>query len=340
MSKVEKTYRSGEIIFNEGDPGGDIFIIKSGEVKVYQQRGGSEIMLAQLGQGELLGAMTVTTGTPRTASVKALTEVIVTIIEGKDMEKLLKDIPPWANILIRDLIFRLKFMNEIYIQSVSAELGSRGDQALLRAATRLAKGILANARVHEKEIDGTLVVDLHSSFSPLLDIFLAEKDIFLRIYNLFLDFRLLEFMELRQPGKFLSKSELAGLQTFYDLANQHLGFGQQKKAGPSLALGERKALSVLALWAKTQPLDRSGTLVLTLAECENRLAQSLSRQHIIHVLQRASSWNLIHLDKAEVKISFKPDYMRQVIASMNLIHALENENSPMHKSAPVDPAAS
>ncbi len=186
MTKVEKTFPAGAVIFHEGDPGGDIYIIKSGEVKVYQARGGSEILLAQLGQGELLGAMTATTGTPRTASVKALTETVVTMISSKDMEKLLKDIPPWANILIKDLIFRLKFMNEIYIQSVSAELGSKGHHDLLRAATRLAKGILANARVQEKEIDGTTVVDLHSSFSPLLDIFLAEKDLFLRIYNLFL----------------------------------------------------------------------------------------------------------------------------------------------------------
>jgi hypothetical protein len=71
---------------------------------------------------------------------------------------------------------------------------------------------------------------------------------------------------------------------------------------------------------------------MTLAECENRLAQSLNRQHIIHVLQRASAWNLIHLDKADVKISFRPDTIRHVVASMNLIHALESESSPLHKA--------
>jgi CRP-like cAMP-binding protein len=334
VTKVEKTFPAGTVIFHEGDPGGDIYIIKSGEVKVYQARGGSEILLAQLGQGELLGAMTATTGTPRTASVKALTDTVVTMISSKDMEKLLKDIPPWANILIKDLIFRLKFMNEIYIQSVSAELNSKGQQDLLRAATRLAKGILANARVQEKEIDGTTVVDLHSSFSPLLDIFLGEKDLFLKIYNLFLEYRLLELKELRQAGKFLSKEELAGLQTFYDMATQHLsGVSPHKKAPPPLAVGERKALLELAMWAKGQPLDKSGRLMMTLAECENRLAQSLSRQHIIHVLQRASAWNLIHLDKADVKISFRPDTIRHVVASMNLIHALESESSPLHKAA-------
>ena len=105
MAKLERTYLNGEILFREGDPGGDIFIIKAGEVKVYQDRNGQEVQLAQLGQGELLGAMTATTRTPRTASVKALTQVTVTIIQNQDVEKLLKDMPPWAKILLKDLVF-------------------------------------------------------------------------------------------------------------------------------------------------------------------------------------------------------------------------------------------
>jgi CRP-like cAMP-binding protein len=47
VSKVEKTFPAGAVIFHEGDPGGDIYIIMSGEVKVYQARGGREIILAQ-----------------------------------------------------------------------------------------------------------------------------------------------------------------------------------------------------------------------------------------------------------------------------------------------------
>ncbi|MCX6130427.1 MAG: cyclic nucleotide-binding domain-containing protein [Proteobacteria bacterium] len=325
MSKIEKTFQSGDIIFNEGEPGGDIYIIKSGEVKVYQLRGGSEILLAQLGQGELLGAMTATTGTPRTASVKALTKVTVTIVAAKDMEKLLKDMPPWARILIKDLIFRLNFMNEIYIQSVSADSTIRESHSLLRSATRLAKGILANARVHEREIDGHLVIDLHSSFSPLLDIFLTDKSNFLRIYSLFMQERLLECMELRQPGKFLSKSELLGLQIFYDLANTQMGLTKLKKTLPALALGERKTLSELASWAKTQVLDKQNQLVMNLSDCEDRLAKTINRKHTIHVLQRASAWGMLHLDKSTTKVTIRPDFIRQTIASIAIIHALKQD---------------
>ena len=120
-------------------------------------------------------------------------------------------------------------------------------------------------------------------------------------YNLFLEYNLIAFAESPQAGAYPIPSELSGLQTFHEIAQQHLGLCAQKKVPPTLAVGERKALVELALWAKTQSLDRSGTLVTTLAECENRLAQYLKRQHIVHMLQRASSWHLIHLDKETVK---------------------------------------
>ncbi|RYZ56990.1 MAG: cyclic nucleotide-binding domain-containing protein, partial [Proteobacteria bacterium] len=250
MAKKERNYRAGEVLFREGDPGGDIFIIKSGEVKVFQERAGQEVQLAQLGKGELLGAMTATTKTSRTASVKAMNDVAVTIIDNSDVEKLLKDMPPWAKILLKDLVFRLKFMNELYVQSLSHDVAIKDQNELLRSAIRLAKGILANGKVQKRKVEGTVVVDLSSAFSPLLDIFLSEKGTFLRIYNLFLESNLLELMRLRIPGKFLSQDELNGLQIFYDMANAHLAFAYQNRSIESLAQSERKILFEAAVWAK------------------------------------------------------------------------------------------
>jgi len=46
----------------------------------------------------------------------------------------------------------------------------------------------------------------------------------------------------------------------------------------------------------------------------------------MHALQRGSAWKLIHLDEADVKISFRPDTNRHLVASMNLIHTLESKS--------------
>lgn len=325
MAKNERTFCSGEVLFREGDPGGDLYIIKSGEVKVYQERAGQEVQLAQLGKGEILGAMTATTRTARTASVKALTEVRVTIIENKDVEKLLKDMPPWAKILLKDLVFRLKFANELYIQSLSLDRETKDQYELLRSAIRVAKGILANAKVQQKKIEGNVVVDLQSSFQPLLDIFLGDKNTFMRIYNLFIESSLIELVRLRVPGKFLSRNELAGLQIFYDMANAHLAFAYQSKKTELLAIGERKQLFDLALWAKQQlPADGVDAIALPIAQVEDYLVSlGLKRPNAFPLVQRATNFGLLIVDKDKGQIIIKPDRMRQTIASMNVILALE-----------------
>ncbi len=327
MSKLERTYPPGAVLFREGDPGGDIFIIKSGEVKVYQERAGQEVQLAQLGKGELLGAMTATTQTSRTASVKAISEVSVTIIDNKDVEKLLKDMPPWAKILLKDLIFRLKFMNDLYVQSLAQDNAIKDQNELLRSAIRLAKGILANAKVQKRKIEGTVVVDLSSAFSPLLELFLSEKGTFLRIYNLFLESNLLELMRLRIPGKFLSKDELNGLQIFYDMANAHLAFAYQNRVVDTMAQNERKILFDTAIWAKTLLTTEAVDKVnLPLAQLEDKLAiLGIKRLNIFPLIQRAASHGMLSLDKEDVSVSIYPDKMRQIIASINVIVALQQD---------------
>lgn len=331
MAKLERTYKHGEVLFREGDPGGDIYIIKAGEVKVYQERAGQEVQLAQLGKGELLGAMTATTKTSRTASVKAIGEVSVTIIDNKDVEKLLKDMPPWAKILLKDLIFRLKFMNELYVQSLSHDSSIKDQNELLRSAIRLSKGILANAKVQRRKIEGTVVVDLSSAFSPLLELFLSEKGTFLRIYNLFLESNLLELMRLRIPGKFLSKDELNGLQIFYDMANAHLAFAHQNRSVETLAQNERKILFETALWAKgllsSEAVD---SVSLPLAQLEDKLAMSgVKRLNIFPLIQRSASHGMLVLDKEQGSVIIHPDKMRHIIASMNVILALQADQKSM-----------
>lgn len=63
----------GSVIISEGEPGTSMYIIASGEVKVYTRgtgHGGS-VYLAKLGEGEFFGEVSVLTGKPRTATITA-----------------------------------------------------------------------------------------------------------------------------------------------------------------------------------------------------------------------------------------------------------------------------
>ncbi|HRU39724.1 MAG TPA: cyclic nucleotide-binding domain-containing protein, partial [Candidatus Goldiibacteriota bacterium] len=72
MKKVfEKTYKKGSMLFVEGMPGEVLYIIIEGGIDVTKKgRDGSEIEVAKLGPGEIVGEMSLIDSGPRTASGK------------------------------------------------------------------------------------------------------------------------------------------------------------------------------------------------------------------------------------------------------------------------------
>ncbi len=63
----------GSVIISEGDTGTSMYLIVSGEVKVYTRvpGGTGSVYLAKLGEGDFFGEVSVLTGKPRTATITA-----------------------------------------------------------------------------------------------------------------------------------------------------------------------------------------------------------------------------------------------------------------------------
>ena len=69
-----ETHDEGSVIISEGDPGTSMYLIASGEVKVYTRGTGSgagSLYLARLGEGDFFGEVSVLSGKPRTATITA-----------------------------------------------------------------------------------------------------------------------------------------------------------------------------------------------------------------------------------------------------------------------------
>src|SRR5688572_115036 len=68
-----ETHDEGSVIISEGDPGTSMYVIASGEVKVYTRPANKSgpLYLARLGEGDFFGEVSVLTGKPRTATITA-----------------------------------------------------------------------------------------------------------------------------------------------------------------------------------------------------------------------------------------------------------------------------
>jgi len=112
-------YRSQEIIFEEGDPGSGMFIIRSGRVLIFdRQPDHNEQELALLGPGDFFGETTLTAAIPRIASARTLETTELVSFFRSDLQEIAQKKPMSAN---RILLGLAKVVSERLI-AVSREL--------------------------------------------------------------------------------------------------------------------------------------------------------------------------------------------------------------------------
>ena len=72
FEKFLRTFQKGEVIFEDGAAGAEMFIVHSGKVRLLKKAtGGEEKILAVLGPGEFFGEMSLIDGSPRSTSAVA-----------------------------------------------------------------------------------------------------------------------------------------------------------------------------------------------------------------------------------------------------------------------------
>jgi len=85
---------AGQVIIQEGDLGERLYLVDRGEVEVLRtDEEGEEIQLATIGRGSCFGEMSLLTGEPISATVKATNRIIMYTLEKSDFEGLLLQAP-------------------------------------------------------------------------------------------------------------------------------------------------------------------------------------------------------------------------------------------------------
>lgn len=101
---------AGAILTREGATGGIAFVLASGSAEVV--RGGKR--LATLGPGDVVGELSLIDGEPRSATVKALTDLEVLELDNRDLNKLLKKAPSVVRKLLEALAGRLRDVDALH----------------------------------------------------------------------------------------------------------------------------------------------------------------------------------------------------------------------------------
>lgn len=104
--------KPGEILFREGDPGEHMYVVVSGELEILMAPDTTnELILNIIHAGEYLGEMSLVTGAPRTASVRARDDVVLLSISRTQLMDLLQRHPHLASTMVNVLSRRLDNTN-------------------------------------------------------------------------------------------------------------------------------------------------------------------------------------------------------------------------------------
>src|SRR5215216_1668203 len=104
--------RSGEILFREGDAGEHMYIVVSGDLEILKAPNtDNELILNRVPQGEYIGEMSLITGAPRTASVRAHGDVVLLSMSRTQLMDLLQEHPHLASTMVHVLSHRLDNTN-------------------------------------------------------------------------------------------------------------------------------------------------------------------------------------------------------------------------------------
>ena len=112
QSFTERQFQPGEIVFEEGETGDTLFLIRSGQVAIIKGSLDTPVILAYRGPGEIIGEMALLENQPRSATIVALDNLRLLCINRQRFEQLLIETPTASRSIMEMLSANLRRMSQ------------------------------------------------------------------------------------------------------------------------------------------------------------------------------------------------------------------------------------
>ena len=101
----------GERIVRAGDHGAEMYVIKSGRVRISRPMGGRTVVLSELGPGDFFGEMSLLESLPRDADATAVGETHLLVLNAGSLLVRLRRDPTFALEMLHRLSGRVRTLN-------------------------------------------------------------------------------------------------------------------------------------------------------------------------------------------------------------------------------------
>lgn len=154
---VRKQYKAKDIIFLENEAGKEMYVILSGDVKIYKTTNNEkQILLASLSSNDCFGEMSLIDGSKRSAKAIAVSDVILLALQ----EDVLKTNSHLSYKLFKNFSFlmaqRLRLANKNYSDASAEETKNRNKFSLILKSYTDKGGSFEGANFRSSKLDGVV----------------------------------------------------------------------------------------------------------------------------------------------------------------------------------------
>lgn len=179
-----QVYRKGQIILHQGEPGDSLFVVVSGQVRIFTlSPDGYELSVWICEPGDFFGEMALLTGEPRSASAEAMRRTEALILCRQTFHEQLLSNPQAALRIIESLSQRLRRTTESFEELASLSVPQRIASRLLDLAGRYGRpqenGILIDLDLSQEAVAslvGTTRESANRALSSMRDQGLVHVD--------------------------------------------------------------------------------------------------------------------------------------------------------------------
>ncbi len=326
MSGV-KELKDKQFLFREGDASDAAYVIKSGRIVITKAKGSSEIVLAELGPGSMLGEMAFFDGKPRSAGARAQGDATVILLPFNALNAQFTKFPEWLKVMVKTINQHLRDAN---MRIKNLEQGTKGGEEGAfdpYTVTRLT-GILTlvASKFGDKDAEGILVPSgVLRKYT--IQVFQQPTN---KMQKLMETYQAMGHMTMQDLGEGRMKIVLKNidlLSKFVDFYNDWLFTEEKKRADKTLEEKELIVVKALIAQAKTRSLGEDGTVQVSLTKMQNEsmatFGQPIRIDEVNPLIEKKLVQDKIQGDQGEIFTKFKQEDLESIFPFWQMIYALK-----------------
>jgi CRP-like cAMP-binding protein len=313
-------------LFREGDASDAMYIIKTGGFAVTKTKGNTEIVLAEIKAGAMVGEMALFDNKPRSANVKATKDSEVISLPYESLTKQMDQLPVWVRAIMKTLNENLREANKkIKILENSNTEEERFPPHIINKYISIIN--LVGFKYGKPGDNGT-----HSYISVLLrnytiQIFQEATNKMQTVVNALTDLGYLTQEERGDGTQTITNLKPLELFAFVDWYNEWL-FKQEKDRLPPMSEAEVRILNGILLFAKRVQPNNKGLYKVNLNDVQNESMKetgNLIRTEDVNPLIEKKYLTEKIMDEQGVYIMVELPYVEPLARNWTMVNAFKKK---------------